>query len=441
MGRGVFIQFLILSLLTLWGCYPEDFDKNSWGPDPILELSTLSVVLGPEEGSEARVTVSSNYKSWFVEEKGENQGWCSFRQDGDDLVISAIRNTTVSERQTVLVVVTGNVYNEKRVEIAVTQLYADYVLSLDPSELIFSNYGEEQYVSILSDVEEWRATVTLGSEWCVAEIFGNQLLVKVLPNNNKGYREAIITVNDIKGVRSTTLKVTQMGTEKIFEVEPLEIFPVDGGTQTVRVTSYNDAWMVSVPQSEASWCSAEKFGNELIVTVQANNTGKPRSCKLLMSSGDGSMKQLVEVEQESFPVRPGGNIGEWDPGDSQGGDLEELVQERDILIEFYYEMGGDSWADATGWKTQKPLSEWRGVTLDSKGYVIGLNLENNGLSGNLSSILSGLSRLKELKISRNHIVGSVPADIQVMPCYVRDDVALQYNAQGEPVYLNEETLK
>ena len=45
MGRGVFIQFLILSLLTLWGCYPEDFDKNSWGPDPILELSTLSVVL------------------------------------------------------------------------------------------------------------------------------------------------------------------------------------------------------------------------------------------------------------------------------------------------------------------------------------------------------------------------------------------------------------
>ena len=37
------------------GCYPEEFDNKTWGPEPQLELSAPGVTLQPTESSETTV--------------------------------------------------------------------------------------------------------------------------------------------------------------------------------------------------------------------------------------------------------------------------------------------------------------------------------------------------------------------------------------------------
>lgn len=70
----------------------------------------------------------------------------------------------------------------------------------------------------------------------------------------------------------------------------------------------------------------------------------------------------------------------------------EPKSERDILIQFYHDTGGDNWRCYHGWCLDKPLEEWYGVTCNNEGRVIGLNLVDNNLSGNGN--LSGLTALE-----------------------------------------------
>lgn len=154
-------------------------------------------------------------------------------------------------------------------------------------------------------------------------------------------------------------------------------------------------------------------------------------------SAAGLSKVLKIIQQPAIALQPGGGVDDWEK-DSIGGNLEELVQERDLLIEFYYEMGGDNWTEQEGWKSRKPLAEWYGVTTDEAGHVTGLDLSANGLTGHLSDMLAGLKHLQVLRLSLNYIEGTVPEAIRRMDCYVREEVARQYDSSGNLIYLDED---
>ncbi|MBO5893066.1 MAG: hypothetical protein J6Q31_02230 [Alistipes sp.] len=91
--------------------------------------------------------------------------------------------------------------------------------------------------------------------------------------------------------------------------------------------------------------------------------------------------------------------------------MDEPKSERDILIQFYHDTGGDNWADNDNWCSDKPLEEWCGVTCNNEGRVIGLNLVDNNLSGNGN--LSGLTALVELWCYYNQL-----ASLDVSGCTV-----------------------
>ena len=74
---------------------------------------------------------------------------------------------------------------------------------------------------------------------------------------------------------------------------------------------------------------------------------------------------------------------------------------RDILVALYNATDGPNWTNNTNWGTTAPLGEWYGVSVDSLGRVTGLDLNSNGLKGRLPSILSGLTRMTELRIGDN----------------------------------------
>ena len=79
------------------------------------------------------------------------------------------------------------------------------------------------------------------------------------------------------------------------------------------------------------------------------------------------------------------------------------------LCNIYNTLGGDSWH--TKWITNtnvQTASRWRGITFDADGYVTGINLRENGLSGDISSLtFTGMTRLENLDLSGNAITGDI----------------------------------
>ena len=72
------------------------------------------------------------------------------------------------------------------------------------------------------------------------------------------------------------------------------------------------------------------------------------------------------------------------------------------LLEMLYETAvGSGWTSSDGWLGGPVLEEWYGVTADSLGRAVALDLAGNALSGQLPRSLGELALLTELRISDN----------------------------------------
>ena len=78
----------------------------------------------------------------------------------------------------------------------------------------------------------------------------------------------------------------------------------------------------------------------------------------------------------------------------------DMMEERRLLIEFYEATNGDNWANNENWCSNKPISEWYGITTDEEGHVVSIKLPNNNLSG-FAKFLEGFINLKEINIDDN----------------------------------------
>lgn len=82
----------------------------------------------------------------------------------------------------------------------------------------------------------------------------------------------------------------------------------------------------------------------------------------------------------------------------------QLSIEREALIAIYKALNGDNWTDGynNNWLSDKPVSEWSGVSVDENGYVSYLYLTG---TGEIPSAILNLSHLKSLRI--NYYSGNV----------------------------------
>ena len=286
MRTRLFIFCLLAWLAT--GCYPEEFDNKTWGPEPELELSTPGVTLQPAEGSSETVTITTNYREWRAEVAADGREWCSVEQREDRLVITVKENTGEKERTTVITVTVGSGKTEVK-EIAVTQLGTAPKVVVSPASLSFDLGGGTQDVQVTTNVDTWTPAVSVGSDWCKVSSEGNTLSVEVYPNLAKDMREAMITITGTNSSATTvtTLKVVQMGSDPVLTVSEASAFTAEGGTQTLLVTTNRDSWVATVP-STASWCTAEQDGDNLIIKTDANSGTMGRTCEVLITAGSGN---------------------------------------------------------------------------------------------------------------------------------------------------------
>ncbi len=85
--------------------------------------------------------------------------------------------------------------------------------------------------------------------------------------------------------------------------------------------------------------------------------------------------------------------------------------DREVLRDFYDATRGASWTNNANWLSDRPLSEWHGVTVNGQGQVTQLNLRDNNLTGQLPAELGKLTSLEVISLDRNGIGGSLPAEL------------------------------
>ena len=125
---------------------------------------------------------------------------------------------------------------------------------------------------------------------------------------------------------------------------------------------------------------------------------------------DNQFSGVLPAELGALPnlesVTIGGNKFLW--ADSYPpGMLADLVG----LSALYASAGGDGWADNANWLSDPAVASWSGVSIDGDGLVTGLDLSQNGLSGELPPALGNLAGLTQLDLSGNQLAEEIPAEL------------------------------
>lgn len=81
------------------------------------------------------------------------------------------------------------------------------------------------------------------------------------------------------------------------------------------------------------------------------------------------------------------------------------------LVALYESAGGENWRERSGWLSDPSVAAWSGVSIGGDGSVSGLDLSENGLSGELPPQLGGLVGLTSLDLSGNQLEGEIPESI------------------------------
>lgn len=76
------------------------------------------------------------------------------------------------------------------------------------------------------------------------------------------------------------------------------------------------------------------------------------------------------------------------------------AKEKSALTALYNATNGDSWTNKENWRSDKPVGEWYGITTDTDGRVVDIDLSNNNLSGYIPDEIGEFSRLTRLNLNK-----------------------------------------
>ena len=95
--------------------------------------------------------------------------------------------------------------------------------------------------------------------------------------------------------------------------------------------------------------------------------------------------------------------------------LEPYAAERAALMALYNATGGTHWHRQRNWTTAGSIRDWQGVSTNSSGFVTGLVLSDNNLSGTLPPEIGNLTHLRQLDLDDNELTGPIPPELGDLP--------------------------
>ena len=215
----------------------------------------------------------------------------------------------------------------------------------------------------------------------------------VSPNDTYDSREAkIVFYNPEDESVADTVSIYQMYKGAILVARNEYQFDVKGGNLNLTVQTnlefdieVSDTWIQQVQPTRAL------TEYNLNFTISENTEQKDREGTITVKDKNSDKKQVVTIKQSCM----------------------DLV--REALIALYKATNGDNWTNNTNWCSDKPISEWYGVTADGltpnnpPGML--LFLDNNNLVGELPQEIGNLKNLILLRMDANKLSGSIPESI------------------------------
>lgn len=92
------------------------------------------------------------------------------------------------------------------------------------------------------------------------------------------------------------------------------------------------------------------------------------------------------------------------------------------------------------WSGNNPCASWVGITCDSKGNVVVMNLASSYLSGVLNPRIAQLTSLTTLKLNNNHLTGTVPSTLVSLTSLKTLDVSNNNLTGPMPTFANGVTV-
>ena len=209
----------------------------------------------------------------------------------------------------------------------------------------------------------------------------------VSPNDTYDSREAkIVFYNPEDESVADTVSIYQMYKGAILVARNEYQFDVKGGNLNLTVQTnlefdieVSDTWIQQVQPTRAL------TEYNLSFAISENTEQKDREGTITVKDKNSDKKQVVTIKQSYVDL------------------------EREALIALYKATNGDNWTNNTNWCSDKPISEWYGITIQDGELWI--DLPNNNLAGELPKEIGSLKRLTHLLLSSNNITGTILEEI------------------------------
>lgn len=212
---------------------------------------------------------------------------------------------------------------------------------------------------------------------------------EIAPNESDDSREAkIVFYNPKDESIADTISIYQMYKGAILVARDEYQFGNKGGILNFKVVTnvemrfdvvITDSWIRQVEPTRALMQS------DLSFIISENAEQKDREGKVIIKDKNSDKQQLITVKQSYVDL------------------------EREALIAFYKATNGDNWINNTNWCSDKPISEWYGIT--RVGSLYSLELGNNNLTGILPKEIGKLITFTHLTLWDNQLSGEIPKEI------------------------------
>ena len=199
----------------------------------------------------------------------------------------------------------------------------------------------------------------------------------------------VARITATSGIVSSGIDVRVMQEAGSIVIEPMAVMLMSIG-ETIQLTAAVldgngqpvEGAAVTWSSGDASVASVDAGG---LVTALSNGVAR-------ITATSGSVSKSVEITVQARTPSP----------------------DRDVLIALYNALDGENWTNNTNWLSDKPLGKWYGVSVDSVGRVVNLELFDNNLNGTIPPAVGRLVKLQTLFLYGNSLEGIIPPEIGLL---------------------------